>query len=81
MKNTLSRASVVVAVVLSGFMYAAAAGAQTVDPLTTAVSTAQSQLLGYATLMGAAILAVALAFVAVRLIPRAVRMIASRFGG
>lgn len=58
------------------------AGAQE-DPLTGtggAIETVQDQIVGYAAPIGLALVAVGLAYVAVKLIPRVIRMIAARLG-
>jgi hypothetical protein len=57
--------------------YASAAGA---DVLTDSLDTVETQVVGYATPIAATVVAVALAFVAVRLIPRVIKMVSSRLG-
>jgi hypothetical protein len=65
------------AVLGSILAYASAASA---DVLTDSLTTVQTQVVGYATPIAATVVAVALAFVAVRLIPRVIRMVSARLG-
>lgn len=68
---------------LSVLGLAGVAGAQSTDPLTGtggAVQTVQNQIVGYAAPIGAALVAVGLAFVAVRLIPRVIKWVGARLG-
>lgn len=80
MRNKLMLAAVTGMSILG---MAGVAGAQTADPLTGeegAITTVQSQIVGYAAPIGLALVAVGLAFVAVKLIPRVIRMISARLG-
>ena len=79
-KSKLLVASVMGASVLG---MAGVAGAQETDPLTGtggAIETVQDKVTGYAVPIGAALVAVGLAYVAVKLIPRVIRMISARLG-
>lgn len=79
-RNKVMLAAVIGMTVLSS---ASLASAQATDPLTGedgAISTIQTQIVGYAVPIGAALVAVGLAYVAVKLIPRVMRMISARLG-
>lgn len=56
------------------------AGAAETDPLEDAIADVQAQVVGYAVPIGAALVAIGLAFVAVKLIPRVIRMVSARLG-
>jgi hypothetical protein len=59
---------------------AVVAGVASADVLTDAVDSVESQVIGYAAPIGAAIVAVGLAFVAVKLIPRVIKWVSNRLG-
>lgn len=70
------------AVGLSVLSIAGVASAQT-DPLTGtggAIDTVSDQVVGYAGPIGVALVAVGVAFIAVKLIPRVIRMVGNRLG-
>lgn len=82
---TSAKKRVLVAAAVMGTILGQAglAFAQDTDPLTMeggAIDTVQTQIVGYAAPIGAALVAVGLAFVAVKLIPRVIRMISARLG-
>ena len=77
--NTLRNKIMVAGV--TGLSVLAMAGMAGADPLTDengAIDTVQAQLVGYAAPIAAALVAVGLAFVGVKLIPRVIRWIGSR---
>ncbi len=80
-RNKMLLASVIGATVLG---LAGTAGASApADPLSGsggAIETVQDQIVGYAVPIGAALVAVGLAYVAVKLIPRVIRMVSARLG-
>lgn len=61
--------------------FAQAASAQGSDLVEENIATVQSKVVGYVGLIAAAIVVVALAAIAIRLIPRVIRMISARIGG
>lgn len=77
MKNKFLAA---VAVATTLVMTAAVAGAAPADPLEGAIDTTQDQIIGYAAPIGAALVAVGLAYVAVKLIPKVIKMVGARLG-
>lgn len=82
LSNARNRLMVASAVAMTILGSAGVASAQEGDPdqLETAITTVQNQIVGYAVPIGAALVAVGLAFVAVKLIPRVIRMVSSRLG-
>lgn len=79
--NTLRNKLLLAAVVGSSVLgMAGVAGAAPVDPLEGAIDTAQDQIIGYAAPIAAALVAIGLAFVGVRLIPRVIRWVSGRLG-
>lgn len=79
-RNKLLLAAVIGSSVLG---MAGVAGAQTTDPLTGtggAIETVQDQVVGYAAPIGLALVAVGLAYIAVKLIPKVIRMVGNRIG-
>lgn len=56
------------------------AGVSSADVLTDTLDTAETQLLGYAAPIAAAVAAVVLAFVAVRLIPKVITALGRKLG-
>jgi len=77
--NTLRNKIMVAGVTgLSVLAMAGMAGADVLTDENGAIDTVQAQLVGYAAPIAAALVAVGLAFVGVRLIPRVIRWIGSR---
>ena len=79
-RNKLLLAGVTAMTILG---YAGVASAQTTDPLLGedgAISTVQDKLISYAGPVALALVAVGLAWVGVRLVPRILRFISSRLG-
>lgn len=79
--NTLRNKLFLAAVVGSSILgMAGVAGATPTDPLEDAIDTAQDQIIGYAAPIAAALVAIGLAFVGVRLIPKVIRWVSGRLG-
>lgn len=83
MLSTLRNKALLAAVIGSTVLgMAGTAGAQT-DPLTGtggAIETVQDQVVGYAAPIGLALVAVGVAYIAVKLIPKVIRMVGNRLG-
>lgn len=68
------------ALMVAGATAMVLAGVASADTLTDAVDDVQTQVVGYAAPIAAALVAVGLAFVAVKLIPRVIKWVGSRLG-
>ncbi len=83
LENLRNKALMASVVGLSVLGMAGVAGATPADPLSGsggAIETVQSKIVGYAAPIAAALVAVGLAYVAVKLIPRVIRMVSARLG-
>lgn len=84
LENFRNKALLASVVGLSVLGMAGVAGATApADPLSGtggAIETVQDKIVGYAVPIGAALVAVGLAYVAVKLIPRVIRMVSARLG-
>ena len=83
LENLRNKALLASVVGLSVLGMAGVAGAAPVDPLSGsggAIETVQDKIVGYAAPIAAALVAVGLAYVAVKLIPRVIRMVSARLG-
>ena len=83
LENLRNKALMASVVGLSVLGMAGVAGAAPVDPLSGsggAIETVQDKIVGYAAPIAAALVAVGLAYVAVKLIPRVIRMVSARLG-
>lgn len=79
--NSLRNKALVATVIgLTSLGMAGVASAAPADPLEEAITDVQGQIVGYAAPIAVALVAVGLAFVAVKLIPRVIRMISARLG-
>lgn len=81
MHNSFRKVTVAVSAFMAVMAYGVAAGAQSTDPIVNAIDDTRTSTLEYAGLALAAVVAVVMVAVGIRIVPKVVRAVAARVTG